>query len=106
MGAAGSFALPRALLLMASQSNKKLAGHRAVFAASCDMEVSAVVGILGIPAVNGEVNPHLANHYGALFLPAISRKWTWLCLSSRRNPIPSEVKAKVVFFYPLHTGHH
>lgn len=79
---------------------------QAVLSASCDMEVSRVLGIPRIPAVDGEGNPHLPDHFGVLFLPAISRKWTWLCLSSRRNPIPSKVKAgEVVFlFTPFCSG--
>ena len=42
---------------MAAWSDRELAGHRAVLSASCDMEVSGVLAILRIPAVDREVNP-------------------------------------------------
>lgn len=72
VGRGCSFTLPWALLLMAAWSNRKLAGHGAIFTASCYMEASGVVAILGIPTEDGEVN--LPDHHGALFLPAVSRK--------------------------------
>lgn len=57
---------------MATWSNRKLAGHRAIFTAACYMEASGAVAILGIPAEDGEVN--LPDHHGALFPPAVSKK--------------------------------
>lgn len=48
-----SFTLPQALLLVAAWSNRKLAGHGAVFPASCYVHVSGVVAILGTPAEDG-----------------------------------------------------
>lgn len=56
-GEGGVLSLPQALLLIAAWSNRKLAGHRAVFTASCYMEVSGVVAILGIPTEDGKANP-------------------------------------------------
>lgn len=35
-----------------------------MLSASCDMEVSRVLGIPRIPAVDGEGNPHLPDHWG------------------------------------------
>lgn len=72
MGRGCAFTLPWALLLLAAWSNRKLAGHAAIFTASCYMEASGVVAILGIPTEDGEVN--LPDHHGAVFLPAVSRK--------------------------------
>lgn len=53
-GGAPSTPLP-ALLLMAAQSNRKPADHRAAFTASCIVEGSGVVVVLRIPAEDGAV---------------------------------------------------
>ncbi|XP_010861417.1 PREDICTED: 28S ribosomal protein S18a, mitochondrial isoform X2 [Bison bison bison] len=68
------------------------------------MEVCRVLAIPRIPAVDGEGNPHLRDHCGVLFLPAVSRKWTWLCLCSRRNPIPSKDVLLLSQFIRPHGG--
>lgn len=54
---AGVFFHSAQALLMATWSNRKLAGHGAVFTASCYKEVGEAVAILGIPAEDGTVNP-------------------------------------------------
>lgn len=43
------------LLPTDARSDRKPAGHRAVFTASCGTEVSGVVAVLRIPAEDGEV---------------------------------------------------
>ncbi|XP_032319053.1 39S ribosomal protein S18a, mitochondrial isoform X1 [Camelus ferus] len=85
-------------------SNRELAGHGTVLSTSCDMEVSGVMAVLRIPVADGKVNPHLPDRHGAFFLPAVSRKWTWLCLSSKRNPIPSKDVLLLSQFIRPHGG--
>ncbi|KAB1262024.1 28S ribosomal protein S18a; mitochondrial [Camelus dromedarius] len=82
----------------------ELAGHGTVLSTSCDMEVSGVMAVLRIPVADGKVNPHLPDRHGAFFLPAVSRKWTWLCLSSKRNPIPSKDVLLLSQFIRPHGG--
>ncbi|XP_053457535.1 39S ribosomal protein S18a, mitochondrial isoform X2 [Nycticebus coucang] len=75
-----------------------------MFRAFCHVEVSGVVGILGILAADRKLTPYLPSHCGVLFLPAFSRKCTWLCLSSRRNLIPSEDVLLLSQFIRPHGG--
>lgn len=69
------------------------------------MDISEYTGMLVISAANreeGYANTYLPRYPDTLLL-AISRKLSWLCFSRRRNLILSEVKAKVVFPFPLST---